>query len=37
MKIDPYKHEEKLKKSGFKSGDELEVEAKKGEIKLRRK
>ena len=26
-----------LKKSGFKEGDELEAEAKKGEIKLKRK
>lgn len=37
-----YKHrinlpEELLKKSGFREGDELEAEAKKGEIKLRRK
>ena len=26
-----------LKKSGFKEGDELEAEAKKGEVRLRRK
>ena len=26
-----------IEKSGFKEGDELEAEAKKGEIKLRRK
>jgi len=29
--------EEKLNESGFKEGDELEAEAKKGEIKLRRR
>jgi len=28
--------EDLLKKSGFKEGDELEAEAKKGEIKLRK-
>jgi len=28
---------ELLKKAGFKEGDELEAEAKKGEIRLRRK
>jgi len=27
----------KIKKSGFKEGDEFSAEAKKGEIKLRRK
>lgn len=36
-----YKHrinlpEELLKKSGFKEGDELKAEAKKGEIRLRK-
>lgn len=29
--------EDKLKESGFKEGDELEAEAKKGEIKLVRR
>lgn len=29
--------ENKIKESGFKEGDKLEAEAKKGEIKLRRK
>ncbi len=29
--------EDKIKESGFKEGEELEVEAKKGEIKLRKK
>jgi len=29
--------EDKIKESGFKEGDELEAEAKNGEIKLRRK
>ena len=29
--------EEKIKESGFKEGDELEAEAKKGEIRLKRK
>lgn len=29
--------EENLKKAGFKEGDELEEESKKGEIKLRKK
>lgn len=29
--------EEKLNESGFKEGDELEAEAKKGEIRLRKK
>lgn len=28
---------EKIKESGFKEGDELEAEAKKGEIKLKKK
>jgi bifunctional DNA-binding transcriptional regulator/antitoxin component of YhaV-PrlF toxin-antitoxin module len=37
-----YKHrivipEDKLQVSGFKEGDELEAEAKKGEIKLKKK
>jgi hypothetical protein len=37
-----YKHkvnipEDKMKEAGFKEGDELEAEAKKGEIKLRKK
>ncbi|MBA7685448.1 hypothetical protein ES703_93873 [subsurface metagenome] len=36
-----YKHkinlpEELLKKSGFKEGDELEAEAKKGEVRLKK-
>ena len=29
--------EEIMQKSGFKEGDELEAEAKKGEVRLRRK
>ena len=37
-----YKHvvvipEEEIKKAGFKKGQELEAESKKGEIKLRKK
>lgn len=29
--------EDKIKESGFKEGDELEAEARKGEIKLKKK
>jgi len=29
--------EEKMKESGFKEGDELEAEAKKGEIRLKKR